>query len=155
MTTRSLAAPALLAMLGLALTDRPADGRGGPPVASVRGNGTYSYDDEPKRGQVQSRAWLDADGRAHGSVVWTAVEPDASGYPWYLKVTGLAVDGNTAAVEAVIVYSPQAPEDVGTRIVFFVVDNGTDPRTPDEIGVAVPSNLLPVRAGNFTVRSAN
>ena len=63
-----------------------------------------------------------------------------------LARTGTGTGGNTAYIEAVVVRSPKSPGDVGTRVGFWVTDNGNGLYGQDLF------NWQPVK-GNFTVRS--
>ena len=129
-------------------------------VTEVRGQGTdFFFPDEAEQDHISISAWLDVDGNARGSIVWTTVvhrfdNPGrgTSGYPWYIDVTDLVGIGNTAIVRGVVVYSPQAPEDEGTLVWFTIVDNGSGAAdSPDEIGLGSLSTA-PLMIGNFTVR---
>jgi hypothetical protein len=127
---------------------------------SVSGHGTIDYsltgpqNAAKQLNSVTIRAWLDANGTAHGTVVWTwshntpptPDNPHNDGYPWYMRVDTLVFYGNTAYIEAVVTRSPQSPGDVGTRVAFWVTDNGQGKDSTDWL------NWQPVK-GNFTVQS--
>lgn len=146
--------------LSLGLAD-PKVVRTKPVTPSVRGHATVALSGGPTS-QVRVKAWLDNDGKAHGTVVWTlsgrGQRGGAAGYPWVLQVDKLQISGNTAYVEAVVVRSRQSPGDVGTRVGFWVVDGGSGAGTTDYLALAPadPSswwyNLQPT-GGNFTIRS--
>jgi hypothetical protein len=136
---------------------------------SVRGHGTaLPPDGSEKAGNhldsVHVNAWLDANGAVHGSVVWTLShnsptgpgDPHNGAYPWYMKVDTLQFYGNAAYIEATVVRSPQSKGDVGTRVAFWIYDNGNGQQVQDYYILGASSNywwwnLQPIK-GNFTVR---
>ena len=129
------------------------------PVATIRGQGTYQSDlGGDWRGEVSINAWQNADGTSDGMIIWTAVDfsgsgPSYSGYPWYMEVTNVEVVGNMAFVEAVVVYSPQFPEDQGLVYPFWIIDNGNGGSdAPDELAIGHPLNLAPIENGNLVVQ---
>jgi hypothetical protein len=82
-------------------------------------------------------------------VTW---ETATVGYPWFLAVTSLEVVGNVAYVEAIVVASPQFPDDEGYVQQFFVVDNGDGMSgTPDSLTFS-PWFQDSILAGNIVVR---
>jgi len=137
------------------------------PVATVSGNGGWfePHPDGVVLDDIRINAWMDAAGNVGGNATWASVYngyygpgPGSSGYTWSLEVTNLAVFGNQALVDAVVVKSPQYPSDIGTQVRFIIIDNGAaDLDTPDEIGAAAPWGFewgpVPISYGNFTVRS--
>ncbi|PYK47341.1 MAG: hypothetical protein DME20_12340 [Verrucomicrobia bacterium] len=91
--------------------------------------------------QISVNAWLDANGVAHGTVVWvggtTHRRPGGPADPWLIDVTEIIFDGNTAHVIGVVVHSV-FPEEIGIVVPFDFRDNsGTN--QPDEIGVFGPT----------------
>jgi hypothetical protein len=151
--------------LSLGLVD-PKTVREHPVRPSVRGHASVDLPAGTGAGQLNQisvNAWLDDDGNAHGTVVWTfsrggpAGAGGAAGYPWVLKVDTLVIYGNYAYLEAVVVRSPQSPGDVGTRVGFWVSDGGNGAGSTDYFALqpGYPwswPNYLPIK-GNFTVRS--
>lgn len=137
----------------------------GPPVHSVRGHAVWSQGGEVVTGRPQGgnrfdqlsiSAWQDADGTARGILEWTyETNPlpggggqTISGYPWTVAIdTLIMLDDNWAYVEGVVINSGQVPEDVGSRVGFYFVDNGEGADVPpDEL------NFRPIDAGNFIVQ---
>ena len=62
--------------------------------------------------------------------------PGVSGYTWIMDVVGLEFVSDThAIITAIVVSSPQVPEDEGTITAFQVIDNGDGASgEPDQLG---------------------
>ena len=115
---------------------------------SVRGHGEVN-NGTVSPSQVSVDAWLDATGVAHGTMVWVgdvalgSLPKTGSADPWFIDVTDIVFDGDTAYVSGVVAHSV-FPADVGSPVLFIFTDNsGTG--APDEI------NGEPIAAGNITV----
>ncbi len=120
---------------------------------SVQGQGVGRNDPPYSDAHISVNAWLDANGVAHGTVVWiggaTHRRPGGPADPWLIDVTEIIFDGNTAHVIGVVVHSV-FPEEIGIVVPFDFRDNsGTG--QPDEIGV-FGGDLFPIVAGNIIVR---
>ena len=123
-----------------------------PAVAtaqSVRGHGEVDNGPVLSSSQISVNAWLDANGVAHGTMVWVGAVVPASlpktgpADPWFIDVTDIVFDGDTAYVSGIVAHSV-FPEDIGTPVSFAFTDNsGTG--QPDEI------DGDPIVAGNITV----
>lgn len=130
--------------------------QGSRPIAEIRGHATFqSGGVGSPSDHISINAWLDGAGVAHGSVAWRSAShgfmpPAPDIYPWHLAVTNLLIMGNQAFIEAVVVVSPQAPQDVGIPGFFTVVDHGSP--ASDEISVYC-GPLGSINTGNFRVRS--
>ena len=120
---------------------------------SVQGQGVARNDPPYSDAHISVNASLDANGVAHGTVVWiggtTHRRPGGPADPWLIDVTDISFDGNTAHVFGVVVHSV-FPEEIGIVVPFEFRDNsGTN--QPDEIGV-FGGNVFPIAAGNIIVR---
>jgi hypothetical protein len=116
---------------------------------SVSGHGKLDNGPNLSPSQISVDAWLDADGVAHGSMVWVGdISPGSlpmagPADPWFIDVTDIVFDGNTAYVTGVVSHSV-FPTDIGNVVSFAFTDNsGTG--QPDEI------DGQPIEAGNITV----
>jgi hypothetical protein len=119
---------------------------------SVHGQGVARNDPPYSDTHISVNAWLDANGVAHGTVVWvggaTHRRPGGPADPWLIDVMELSFDGNTAHVLGVVVHAV-FPEEIGQVVPFDFRDNsGTN--QPDEIGVE--GDFFPIVAGNIIVR---
>jgi hypothetical protein len=123
-----------------------------PAVAtaqSVRGQGEIQLDDPAifSPSHISVNASFDDQGNPQGSVEWTgdstAGNPGGPAEPVHVKVTFLAISGNTAYVEGVVTNSPKGVLDGNTYVFTFTDNSGTD--VPDEI------DGIPITAGNITV----
>jgi hypothetical protein len=106
--------------------------------------------------EIGVNAWLDADGVAHGRMVWVGdvahgtLPKGGLADPWFINVTDLVFDGNTAYVTGTVSHSI-FPDDIGTEIRLGFTDNSATGE-PDEILAFLPFGI-PVEAGNITVRN--
>jgi hypothetical protein len=123
-----------------------------PAVASaqsVRGHGKVGNGPGFSPSEISVNAWLDAHGVAHGSIVWIGdVQPGSlpeggPADPWFIDVTYISFDGNTALVWGTVAHS-LFPWDIGTPVFFAFTDNR-------EIGLPDEINAQPIEAGNITV----
>jgi hypothetical protein len=120
---------------------------------SVQGQGVGRNDPPYSDAHISVNAWLDANGVAHGTVVWvggtTHRRPGGPADPWLIDVTQIIFDGNTAHVIGVVIHAV-FPEEIGIVVPFDFTDNsGTG--QPDEIGVFGGASF-PIVAGNIIVR---
>lgn len=117
-------------------------------AASVRGHGEVN-NGTLSPSQISVDAWLDASGGVHGSMVWVGdVAPGilpmgGPADPWFINVTRIVFDGNTAYVSGVVAHSV-FPTDIGTTVNFVFTDNRRT-TSPDQI------NYESISAGNITV----
>jgi hypothetical protein len=139
------------------LTTSPVGG-GGKPIFKVTGNGGIGKQVGFKDGyqyldHVSVNAWLDAEGRAHGTMNWSYIWTYDSvpqrggrrpGDPWHMRVDTLVVNGNTAHIEGVVV-SAENRGGIGYRVSWDIVDNGS--------GKSDLLNGALLESGNFTVRA--
>lgn len=132
---------------------------GGRPVVRVTGNGVDGHQTGSNSGyqfvdRLSVNAWLDEQGRAHGTMSWTTTShgfppghATRAGDPWSVRVDTLVVSGNVAHVEGVVVSAGQPTNPystpVGTRVSFDIEDNGQ--------GRADRLNGYELLSGNFTV----
>lgn len=117
--------------------------------SSVRGHGTIQVDGATAA-QLSINAWVDADGAAHGAMVFTGGFPIGSlpktgpANPWLCQVTYIEFfDGNSAFVYGTVVFSV-FPEDIGIEFGLIFTDNGGT-GLPDEI------TFSPITNGNIVV----
>ena len=106
-------------------------------------------------------ASVNADGTAQGTIASTInsivlpahgiPDPFGTGDPNRYKITGMTVVGNEAFIVAVLVFSPDFPQSVGTTSFFDVVDNGGPPNAGDTVTINGFGPLVAV-AGNIAVR---
>jgi hypothetical protein len=127
----------------------------GKPGSQVRGQGKVQIGDpaEVSVSHISVNAWVDGAGVARGSLEWIGgVGPDTipPAFPWHIKVTSIAVAGNTARVCGVVVKSP-TPADVGTEVCFNFTD-GPDTIQVDFGGPDPLDPPSPLQAGNIIVR---
>ena len=121
-----------------------------PAIASaqsVRGHGKVPEPDPISDSLISVDAWLDASGVAQGSMVWVGdvipSTPAGPAVPWFIEVTDIVFDGNSATVTGVVVHSV-FPSDIGTIVIHTFTDNsGT--------GMADEIDGVPIVAGNITV----
>ena len=123
-----------------------------PAVAnaqSVRGHGEISNGPDFSPSQISVNAWLDAAGVAHGTMVWVGdIAPGSRPMagpadPWFIDVTDIVFDGDTATVTGVVSHSV-FPSDIGNVVTFTFTDN-SDLGLPDQI-----DNQF-IEAGNIVV----
>jgi hypothetical protein len=134
---------------------------------SVRGHGQIDQQNgqKPVGEQINSidvNAWLDGNGNVHGRVIWNwshnngQGSPQQGNNPWFMQVNTLQISGNAAYIEATVVRSPKSPGDVGTRVGFWIYDDGSGHTATDFFVLPSVSyyyfNFQPIK-GNFTVRS--
>ena len=126
--------------------------------SEVQGHGIFIHDVGLPNGgqffnQISVNAWLDDQGVAHGTMIWVGGvfqplpgngQQGGPADPWFIAVTDIFFDGNTAYVFGVVVHSI-FPGDEGTGVGFSFTDNsGTG--LPDLI------NGTPIDGGNIIVR---
>jgi hypothetical protein len=129
------------------------------PVHSLNGHGTWVLDTgdvyanhQPYIESTTIHAWLDADGTAHGTIIWMdtfngpydAHGQSYSGYTWQVQIdTYIINDDGSVYVEGDIVHS-NVEADIGGRNGFTIYDGGS--------GELDLINYRPVIAGNFTIQ---
>ena len=163
--TSSVALCALPLLMGTLLVCATA--QAAPPVHTVKGGATFFLETGvPVGGNLilhySFNASLNQDGSASGFITSTInaitlpaagghPDPFGTGDPVRYEVVDLTVTGNEAFIVAVVVFSPDFPQEVGTVHCFDVLDVGGPPNSGDLVSIDGFGPLVTI-AGSISVR---